>query len=66
MDTVGTVNMWKALSKYKILTCLHKFVDIDEVISAYKAGDADPNYMMISSGITDRDFKQLQKTMDRF
>ena len=47
------------MSKYKILTCLHKFVDLEEVVSAYKSGDADPNYMMISTGITDRDFKQL-------
>jgi GMP reductase len=51
MDTVGTIDMWKALSKNKCLTCLHKFVDTQDVIDTCKSGDADPNYVMISTGI---------------
>ena len=48
-----------------MLTCLHKYVDMDEVINAFKDG-ADPNYVMISSGITDRDLKRLIEVQERF
>ena len=30
MDTVGTVNMYNSLNNYNMLTCFHKFLDIDE------------------------------------
>jgi len=63
MDTVGTVEMWKALSKYKLLTCLHKFVNMDEVIQVCEDGEADPNYVMLSTGIGERDYKMLHSNM---
>ena len=29
MDTVGTVEMYNSLKKYNILTCFHKFMDVN-------------------------------------
>ena len=29
MDTVGTVPMYNKLKEYNILTCFHKFLDVD-------------------------------------
>ena len=54
MDTVGTVNMYESLTKYKMLTCFHKFLDINE----YPENN-DNNYM-ISIGIRDEDYNKLE------
>ena len=59
MDTVGTVEMWKTMSKYKMLVALHKYVNIEEVLNAFKDG-ADPNYVMISTGISENDHNKLK------
>jgi len=58
MDTVSSVAMFKKLSQHKILTCFHKFIDIKEVITAVKEGN-DPQYMMLSAGITEPDYDKL-------
>ena len=54
MDTVGTVEMYHSLRKYNMLTCFHKFLDIDD----YPDNDDDNNYI-ISIGIRDGDFTKL-------
>jgi GMP reductase len=54
MDTTGTVATALALQKHKIITCLHKFhkwEDIPETL--------DPNYYMVSTGITPDDLINL-------
>lgn len=56
MDTTGTIAMAQALQEYKVITCLHKYhkwTDIPESL--------DPNYYMVSTGITDDDFANLQE-----
>ena len=58
MDTVGTVEMFKSLSKEKILTCFHKYIDINDVIKACLEG-FDSSYFMLSTGITDKDYETL-------
>lgn len=54
MDTTGTVMMARALEKYRIITCLHKY---------HKAGDipADLNkdYYAVSTGISEKDLENL-------
>lgn len=60
MDTTGTIEMYRVLSKYKMITCLHKFYEVSE----YPL-DMDPNYFMISSGIGDKDWEKLQLTITR-
>jgi GMP reductase len=62
MDTVSSVDMFKALSKNKIITCFHKFVNIEEVKVACEEG-ASSEYFMLSTGITDSDFEKLKENI---
>jgi guanosine monophosphate reductase len=55
MDTVGTYEVYKVLSQYKMITCLHKFYNVEDL----KEMDLDPNYFMISTGINDNDLERL-------
>lgn len=55
MDTVGTFAMYNELVNQKIITCFHKHYEVDE----YPL-DLDPNYYMISTGITDSDWDKIQ------
>jgi len=58
MDTIGTVDMFRSLSKQKILTCFHKYIDVNEIVSACKEG-YDSKYFILSTGITENDFDRL-------
>jgi len=54
MDTVGTVPMYNKLKEYNMLTCFHKFMDINEY------PENDRNNYIISIGIRDEDFVKLE------
>ena len=56
MDTIATIDMYKSLSQYKIITCFHKKIDVQEIIDE----KCDPNYFMLSTGIKDTDFELLK------
>lgn len=62
MDTVSSVDMFKALSSNKIITCFHKYIDINKVIEACNEG-ASSEYFMLSTGITDKDFQKLSENI---
>ena len=55
MDTVGTPEMYHSLKNYNLLTCFHKFIDIDDY------PENDRNNYMISIGIRDQDFNKLKE-----
>ncbi len=55
MDTVGTFEMYRELSKYKMITCLHKHYNIKDFPL-----DLDSNYYAISTGILEKDYIKLQ------
>lgn len=61
MDTIGTYNVYKVLSKYKILTALHKFYNLEELLQM----ELDKEYFMISSGISDNDYERLQNILEK-
>lgn len=63
MDTIGTYNVYKVLSTYKIITAFHKFYDTDDYISMEQKG-LDPNYFMVSTGITQNDYEKLISICD--
>jgi GMP reductase len=65
MDTIGTYNIYKILSKYKIITAFHKFYNLEAYQLMYndKYG-LDPNYFMVSTGISDKDFNKLKSILD--
>ena len=59
MDTVGTVEMYHSLRKYNMLTCFHKFLDIDDY-----PNNEDNNYIL-SIGIRDEDFTKLSNLYNK-
>lgn len=63
MDTIGTYDVYKVLSSYKIITAFHKFYDVDDYISMNNKG-LDPNYFMVSTGITQTDYEKLISICD--
>jgi GMP reductase len=62
MDTISSIDMFKALSRHKCLTCFHKYIDIIEVVNAVKDG-FDSNYFILSTGISDKDFDVLNNNV---
>ena len=46
------------MSKLQCLTCFHKFIDINELITACLEG-CDSQYFALSTGITDENFNNL-------
>ena len=69
MTTVGTLDIYKVLSKNKILTALHKFIKLEDLIDYNKNNPnnlLDPDYFAISTGISDDDFNNLLNILDNF
>ena len=66
MDTIGTYEVYKVLSKYKIITAFHKFYDLEayKLMSTDKEYALDPNYFMVSTGISDKDFSKLKEILN--
>lgn len=65
MDTTGTFEVYNTLKKHKIITALHKFYNLDMYLSAMENYGLDPDYFMVSTGITDRDYENLNEILTR-
>lgn len=68
MTTIGTFEVYKTLSKYKILTALHKFYTLEDLIEFNNTHDEplNPEYFMVSTGISDNDYNNLVNIVDNF
>ena len=69
MTTIGTLDVYKVLSTYKIITALHKFHSLQDLQNYNKENstcELDPDYFMISTGISDDDYKNLRNILDNF
>uniref|UniRef100_A0A6C0F2G8 GMP reductase n=1 Tax=viral metagenome TaxID=1070528 RepID=A0A6C0F2G8_9ZZZZ len=65
MDTVGTFDVYSVLSKFKIITALHKFYTVSDFI-LYQSNNnviLDPNFFMVSTGIHESDFIRLKEIL---
>lgn len=62
MDTVGTFEMYNALSKYHMLTCFHKFYTFEQ----YDAMKQELNreYYILSTGIREDDWEKTAKIIE--
>ena len=49
MDTVGTFEMYEALSKHKCIVAFHKFYTLQDYID--RKSTLDPNYYSLTTGI---------------
>lgn len=58
MDTVGTIQMATSLAKHQMFTCLHKFYDVEAIVSFWKNPASD--YAFYTTGITDDDLGKLK------
>jgi GMP reductase len=61
MDRIGTVEMYKALSEYKIITCFTKHVKLEQLLSV----ELDPNLYILSSGIKESEIEELENKIER-
>ncbi len=59
MDTTGTVEMALEMQKHKVLTCLHKYYRVPDLIDK----DLDLDYFAVSTGIGESDLANLDKIM---
>ena len=59
MDTTGTFGVYEVLSKHKIITAMNKHYCLQDFIDYNKNNTLDPDYFMVSSGISNRDFERL-------
>ena len=64
MDTTGTIDVYKVLSKYKILTAFHKFYKLSHFKEFIKNDELDPEYFMVSTGISNSDYENLVDIVD--
>jgi GMP reductase len=60
MDTVSSFEMFRELQNNKCITCFHKYIDIDNLISKWESGMSS-EYFSLSTGITDKDFTHLKE-----
>ena len=69
MTTIGTLDVYKVLSTYKIITALHKFHKLQDLLDYNNENSTcvlNPDYFMISTGIGDEDYKNLKVILDNF
>ena len=58
MDTVGTYEVYKELSKHHIITAMHKFYDVNDFLHMQSIG-LNKEYFMVSTGINKQDLERL-------
>ena len=63
MDTTGTFEVHKVLSKYDLITCMNKFYTIEDYQDNFNCL-ANPNLFMISTGISDDNFVKMCEIID--
>ena len=69
MTTIGTLEVYKVLSTYKIITALHKFHKLQDLLDYNKENSdskLNPDYFMISTGISSDDYTNLTNILDNF
>jgi GMP reductase len=64
MDTTGTFEVYNILKNYRIITALNKFYTLDDYKQFDSSNKLDPNYFMISTGISDKDYENLCNIMN--
>lgn len=64
MDTTGTLDVYTVLSKHKILTALHKFYTLDDFKDFKENNVLDPDYFMVSTGISNDNYNNLVDILD--
>ncbi|QCI15894.1 GMP reductase [Buchnera aphidicola] len=62
MDTIGTFSMVRSLSKFNILTAVHKYYSLQEWEKFINSSSKDVlNHIIVSMGISNADFLKIKK-----
>lgn len=64
MDSSGTFEIAKCLSKHKIITTLHKYYTIEELEKGFKELNQ-PQYVAYTLGIRDPDFEKVKEVKEK-
>lgn len=64
MDTIGTFEIYDVLSKFNIITALHKFYTIEQYSYEIQNREMNPDYFMISTGIGNESLENLQNIFE--
>ena len=59
MDTTGTIEMALEMQKHKVLTCLHKYYNVSDLLNK----GLNTNYIAVSTGIGEKDLENLNEIM---
>ena len=59
MDTTGTLEMAKSLSKHKVITVLHKYYTSEQIISWSQENKDCLNFVSLSTGTSHKDLQKL-------
>ena len=67
MDTTGTFEVYDVLSKYNMITALHKFYSVDEIVAncLSRKDKMNPDLFMISTGINDESIEYLKQVFSK-
>jgi len=67
MDTIGCFDVYRVLSKHRVITAFHKFYDVNDFITYQNDNGIqfDPELFMVSTGISDEDFDRVKRIMER-
>lgn len=64
MDTIGTIEMARALRARGLCTALHKHHSVDDIVSFFNELDDKPNPVFYSMGIKEEDVRKLNMVAD--
>lgn len=65
MDTTGTFKVYEVLSEQRILTALNKHYNINDYLDYMETNTLNPDYFMVSTGISNRDFERLVMILEK-
>lgn len=60
LSSVAGLEMAKALQKYRMITCLHKYIDYEEVAQEKNKGGIDLDYTWLTIGMSDVELEKLK------
>jgi len=66
MDTVGTFEVAKELAALHMLTAVHKHYDVDQWREFVRSNPECVDYVAVSSGTSEDDFKKLSAVLFSF
>lgn len=64
MDTTGTFEVYDVLSKHRMITCFNKFYTTKDFKDRLATATLDPDYFMISTGISESGINNLYEMVD--